>query len=81
MGPTHHLVPNVRFRKAKSTVRVKSVFDSLPLLFLYNEYKIRKISIFYSLEFIFYKGSEKGDDMNFVFYVKMELYYISLGLR
>lgn len=28
MGPTHHLVPNVRFRVAKSTVRVKSVFES-----------------------------------------------------
>ena len=26
MGPTHHLVPNVRFRVAKSTVRVKSFF-------------------------------------------------------
>jgi len=24
MRPTHHLVPNVRFRETKSTVRVKS---------------------------------------------------------
>ena len=26
MGPTHHLVMNVRFRKTKSTVSVKSDF-------------------------------------------------------
>ena len=26
MGPTHHLVTNVRFRKTKSTVSVKSDF-------------------------------------------------------
>ena len=28
MGPTHHLVLNVRFRMAKSTVRVKLSFES-----------------------------------------------------
>ena len=28
MGATHHLVLNVRFRESKSTVKVKSVFDS-----------------------------------------------------
>ena len=27
MGPTHHLVTNVRFRKTKSTVSVKSVSE------------------------------------------------------
>ena len=27
MGPTHHLVTNVRFRKTKSTVSVKSISE------------------------------------------------------
>ena len=80
-GAHTSLSPERKISQSEIHSEGKVVFDSLPLLFLYNEYKIRKISIFYSLEFIFYKGSEKGDDMNFVFYVKMELYYISLGLR
>ena len=60
MGATHHLVLNVRFRESKSTVKVKSVFDSLPLLFLYNEYKIRKISIFYSTQILFTQRAGEG---------------------
>ena len=67
MGATHHLVLNVRFRESKSTVKVKSVFDSLPFLFLYHEYKIRNISIFYSLEFYFLQRTGEWKYILFIF--------------
>ena len=71
MGATHHLVLNVRFRESKSTVKVKSVFDYLPFLFLYHEYKIRNISIFYSLEFYFLQRAGEGKLYFPIFYVKI----------
>ena len=71
MGATHHLVLNVRFRESKSTVKVKSVFDSLPFLFLYYEYKIRNISIFYSLEFYFLQRAGKENYIFPYFMVKL----------
>ena len=40
--------------------RAKVGFRFLPFLFLYHEYKIRNISIFYSLEFYFPKRAGKG---------------------
>ena len=40
--------------------RAKVGFRSLPFLFLYPEYKIRNISIFYSLEFYFSQRAGEG---------------------
>ena len=36
MGSTHHLVANLRFRKTKSTVSVKSVLGGHSVLFVYK---------------------------------------------
>lgn len=54
MGPTHHLVPNVRFYEVKSTVRVKSFFEPsssiiqnvfalIPIISMQNEKRHNKI--------------------------------------
>ena len=48
-------------------MKVKSVFDSLPFPFLYHEYKIRNISIFYSLEFYFLQRTGEGKYILFIF--------------
>ena len=51
MGPTHHLVPNVRFRKAKSTVRVKSFFQApQPFLLVYKSYMRNRFIIAFNLQ-------------------------------
>ena len=42
MRPTHHLVPNVRFRKTKSTVRVKSRKSDHKIYFNLKIVKINK---------------------------------------
>ena len=36
MGSTHHLVANLRFRKTKSTVSVKTVLGGHSVLFVYK---------------------------------------------
>ena len=42
MGSTHHLVANVRFREAKSTVSVKSVLEGHSVLFVYKTLHVIK---------------------------------------
>ena len=74
MGPTHHLVTNVRFREAKSTVSVKSVLG-LPSV---HSHKVFKMLCIYFMITVF---NTKNQFYYYLVQKKKDAFWRPLGIK